>query len=394
MYGMQDYIVNGEGFGPVGQQYANYGFDGGLLRPYRDVNGVPCVTVNTGKTKWDEKNQRKVPVYEKVRLKDVLEYYPELTTNATTLRKGEWIMLDNIVLRAARQRLRAWTDLASSNTFGGFDGMSKMILEHETMSDEGEALVDMDGLSEGRNTAPRFQLEGLPLPITHSDFMFSQRRLLVSRNGSTPLDSTMAEFAGRRVAETVEKTLIGLETGVTYGGNSSQVGGYGRSSKVYGYTNFPSRIAYTGLTVPLGTNPEATISDVLTMRDRLYAQNFFGPFMIYTSTDWDKYLDNDYARLGGNNASMTLRDRIRAIDGIQDVRRLDYLTPTAMGSTFNMIMVQMTQDVARAVIGMNIQTVQWPSQGGMRNNFKVMCIHVPQIRADFNGACGLLHATP
>jgi hypothetical protein len=53
----------------------------------------------------------------------------------------------------------------------------------------------------------------------------------------------------------------------------------------------------------------------------------------------------------------------------------------------------MTPDVARAVDGMGITTVQWESQGGMRLNFKVMCIQVPQIRADFYGNCGLLHFT-
>jgi hypothetical protein len=58
-----------------------------------------------------------------------------------------------------------------------------------------------------------------------------------------------------------------------------------------------------------------------------------------------------------------------------------------------MVMVQMTPDVARAVNGMDITTVQWESQGGMRLNFKVMCIQVPQLRADYYGNCGILDAT-
>jgi hypothetical protein len=57
-----------------------------------------------------------------------------------------------------------------------------------------------------------------------------------------------------------------------------------------------------------------------------------------------------------------------------------------------MIMVQMTPDVARAVNGMDITTVQWESVGGMRLNFKVMAIQVPQLRADHYGSCGVLHA--
>ena len=61
--------------------------------------------------------------------------------------------------------------------------------------------------------------------------------------------------------------------------------------------------------------------------------------------------------------------------------------------TVNQRIVQMTSDVARAVVGMDITTVQWESKGGMQLNFKVMCINVPQIRADFYGNCGILHAT-
>jgi len=71
--------------------------------------------------------------------------------------------------------------------------------------------------------------------------------------------------------------------------------------------------------------------------------------------------------------------------------KVDPLTP-ANSHAFTLIMVQMTSDVARAVDGMGITTVQWPSKGGMQLNFKVMCIQVPQLRATKAGACGILHA--
>lgn len=383
-----DFIQNGQANGPVGQMLSGCQYDPGMLRPYIDNRGQRCVTINAGH-RFNHNTGQYEPFQKKVLISDLqARGINSPVFNATSLRKEEWLQLDTVVLRAARQRLRAWRDLSAANSFGGFNGMSKMILEHETMSDPGEAIVDMDGLTSGRTDAPKFQLEGLPLPITHSDFWFSARRLAVSRNTGTPLDTTMGEAAGRRVAEMVEKTYIGVETGITYGGASTYVGGYGRTSSVYGLTNFPSRLTKTNMTVPTGSNPEVTVADVLAMRNSLYGNKFYGPFMVYHSTDWDLYLDNDYARLGGNNANMTLRDRIRAIEGITDVRRLDFLT-----STFTMILVQMTADVARAVNGMDITTVQWESQGGMRVNFKVMCIQVPQLRADFNGNCGIMHAT-
>lgn len=382
-----DYILNGQGYGGVGETMAGCRYDPGMLRPYLDESGRRCVTVNTGR-----RGPKGGPVYEKKLIAELLAAgVSHPVFNATTLRKEEWILLDQVVLRAARQRLRAWADLAAANTFGGFNGMSKTILEHETMSDPGEAIVDMDGLSEGRTDAPRYQLEGLPLPITHSDFWFSARRLAASRNSGTPLDTTMAEAAGRRVAEMIEQTLIGTQTGITYGGSNSL--SYGRTSSVYGYTNFPSRNTKTDLNNPTGGSwsPDLTLTDVLEMRDQLYADNFFGPFMLYHSTSYDIYLDGDYYKTTTSGAvapTRTLRDRIRAIDGIQDVRRLDYLT-----SGYVLIMVQMTPDVARAVNGMDITTVQWETVGGMRVNFKVMAIQVPQLRADFDGRCGIVHAT-
>jgi hypothetical protein len=355
-------------------------FDPGLLRPYLDSQGRKCVTINTGQA-----DNNGHPVLRKELVSDLITRgISSPVFNATSLRKNEWIELDNVVIKAARQRLRAWADLSAANTFGGFNGMSRTILEHETMSDPGEALVDMDGLSEGRTDSPKFQLEGLPLPITHSDFWFSARRLAVSRNTGTPLDTTMAEAAGRRVAEMIEKTLIGVETGIAYGTSST----YGRTSQVYGYTNFPNRITKTDLNTPTGTNPEAVMADVIEMRELLYADGYYGPFMLYHSTGYDRYLDDDYFRTGGTSANQTLRQRIEGIDGVSGVRRLDYLT-----SGYVMIMVQMTSDVARAVNGMDITTVQWESQGGMRLNFKVMAIQVPQLRADYNGNCGIVHGT-
>lgn len=402
-----DYILNGQGHGSVAEALHGMRFDPGMLRPYIDDSGHKCVTINSGKMKYDPQTKMRLPIYEKVRIQDLrANGIDSPVFNATSLRKEEWLQLDQVVLRAARFRLRAWADLAAANGFGGFNGMSKMILEHETMSDPGEAVVDMDGLTEGRTDAPQFQLQGLPLPITHADFWFSSRRLAVSRNTGTPLDTTMGEAAGRRVAEMVEKTTIGMKTGVTYGGASTQQGGYGRTSSVYGYINFPNRLTKTNLHAPTGSNASTILNDVLAMRDQLYANKFYGPFMLYHSNDWDQYMDNDYILTGGNVATQTLRERLKSIEGIMDVRRLDMFfgnqpaSSTGPGTdvdasikTTRLLMVQMTPDVARAVNGMDITTIQWESVGGMRLNFKVLCIQVPQLRADFYGNCGILDAT-
>ena len=109
----------------------------------------------------------------------------------------------------------------------------------------------------------------------------------------------------------------------------------------------------------------------------------YGPWALYVSPNWDQFLDADYSANKGDN---TLRQRLQAIERIAEVTTLDYLTG------YKMILVQLTRDVIREVIGLDITTVQWESMGGMRVNFKVMAILVPQIRADQNGRSGIVYA--
>lgn len=393
------YFQNGRGHGEMALALADVDFDLGMLRPFWVVNEhsgrrTACVSLQTGRKVPMKKADGSIVTnadgdavmvgeQETVRVSDlVARGEARAVHNATTLRKDEWITLDRVVQKATRPRLRAWADLAAANPYGGFDGFGTMILEHETMSDEGEAVVDMDMLPEERNIQPRFQLEGTPLPITHAGFFMSRRRLQVSRKAGTPLDMSAGEMAGRRIAEKVEKTTIGIITGLTYG----RAADYSRAPTVYGYTNFPGRITKTNMTAPTGSNGTTVLSNWLALRDLLYAQNYYGPFMVYVSNDWDQYLDNLFSTT--EPSAGTLRSRLLQIDGISGIRRLDYLT-----NTFTVLMIQMTPDVAQGVVGMGITTVQWEELGGYLLKFRTLCIHVPRLFEDFAGNCGIAHGT-
>jgi uncharacterized linocin/CFP29 family protein len=252
--------------------------------------------------------------------------------------------------------------------------MGKTVLETETQSDISDAEISMDGLRKSQGDRPEFELTNLPLPIIHKDFHFSARQVMASRNGGSPLDTTTAELAGRKVAETAEKLLIGSLDSYTYGGGT-----------IYGLTNYTNSLTKT-ITSPAtsGWTGATLVEEILEMR--LQSQNayHYGPWMVYTAPNWDVYLDDDYSSAKGDN---TLRERLQKIQGIQDVRTLDYM------SNYDIVMVQMTSDVIREVIGMDITTVQWETQGGMQLNFKVMGIMVPQIRADQNGNTGIVYAS-
>lgn len=350
------------------------------------------------------RGKKQKPIYQEVRINDLRASGVQLPqiTNSTSFTKGEWLEFDSQTIPPQRERLRAYKDIASMSTYS-FNGMGTMILEHETISDPGKAFMDMSGLSEGTNDTPLFQLEGQPIPIFHAEASFDLRRLTTSRKGGMPLNSRAVEWATRRVMELVETNVIGVAgSPLLYGGNSTQVGGYGRTAGVYGMLNFPGRMTKTDLTIPTGANPEATVNDVLAMRELMYAAKHYGPYGIYHSTDWDKFLDNDYARLGGNNASQTLRQRLLAIgteggtsDGeekqIKFVKRLDLLTPTN-SHAFTMVMVSMNPNVVRALNGMPVTVFQYETKGGWELHLKVACMMLAEFFTDFAGNCGLLQA--
>lgn len=385
--------------------------DMGLLRPYFDEFGYPTVTVNTGRTKIVEVRnkagvligRKKVNIQEQVRIKDLRDngiQLPDVTNTGTTLRRDEWLEFDNQLIEPQRERLRATRDIGRMSTYS-FDGIGTLMLEHETVSDPGTAYMDFTGTAEGTVDTPLFQPEGQPIPIFHSSFTYDKRRLAASRRSGNPLNVRGVNWATRRVMELVERNVIGTAgTPVEYG-ESPRTVGYTRTPGVYGMLNFPDRITKTDMTTPTGSNPEATVQDVLEMRDLLYAANHYGPYGIYHSTDWDAFLDNDYARLGGNNANMTLRQRLLAIgtEGgeadtekqIRWVKRLDFMTP-ADSHAFTMVMVSMNPNVVRLLNGLPVTVFQYETKGGWLMHFRVACIMLAEWFADFYGNCGLLHA--
>ena len=347
-----DYVLNGTASGSVADRLLESNFDVGSLRPYiGDDNRSVFVDRMVG-------NELKaVPVH-----------------NATaTLRKDDWKLLDEAILPIAKARLKAVADLRSRGLqFTIPNGMGKTMFEYETQSDITPAEASMDGISRSVSDRPLFELKNLPLPIIHKEFFFTARQIQSSRNGGSPLDTTTAQLAARQVAEGAEKMLIGTFGQIAFGGGN-----------VYGYTNFPNRLTKT-MTAPDGTNQATTVREVLNMRKLAQDKNYFGPYALYVSTTWDEYLDDDYSSSKGTN---TLRQRLAAIDGITGIQTLDYLPDKTM------VLLHLGVEVARAVIGMDITTVQWDSHGGLQKNFKVMTIQVPQIRADQSLQTGIVHGT-
>ena len=408
-----DFIVNDQPQGNVAARamtcVLNGRFEPGLAQPFlHDRTGRPCVRI-LGKPVLNNKTGLYEP--RKVTIEcDTLARHGvrHPTWNATTMRYRDWVRVDTAVVMAARKRLQFWADLAAANSYGGFNAMATKSLGYESTNDPGEAVVDMDGTAPSMSDTPLYQLEEMPLPITHCDFTIKMRDQAVSSNSSQPLSVRMAEAAGRRVAERIEKTAIGVQTGVTYNPyvDSSFIS---RTPTNYGLLNFPQNLVYTSATDPRSTgwDPDKTHNDVLAMRQKLINNRFTGPYNLYYSDDWDTYLDGPYYKLVTSGAvapNQSLRQALEGIGSISKVQRLDWLMSAqpsdyrsfeklATYYPFTMILVQMTREVAEAVNGQDITTMQWEVSGGWEIRCRVWAIQAARFRSDYYGSCGICVGT-
>jgi uncharacterized linocin/CFP29 family protein len=361
-----EYIQNGQGFGQIAEMMMEGEFDPLAMRPWKSVkNRLPYIA------------QPVIVHNEHQRDKDgKLMYRPVCVANTGTiasLRMDDWRQIDDTIMRVAKQRLRLVSDLRSRGLqYVIPDGFGKTVLTYEDMSDITEAEIGMDPNIQGKADQPGFGSKHMPLPIVFKDFWLSTRAIRASRNGGSPLDLTTAELAARRVAELVEKLALGVAPSYVFGGQP-----------VYGLTNFTGRLT-KALTLPTapGWTGTTLLNEILAMREQAQVANHYGPFVVYLSQAWDKYMDADFSTAKGD---VTLRNRIKMVDGIEDVRTLDYLN-----TGYQVILLEMSQDVVREVVGMDITTVQWMPTP-FRVHFKVLGILVPQVRADQVGNTGIVH---
>lgn len=367
-----------------------------IRRPYKPTRGpntdIPCVTVHTGRTTV-EKGVR-VPIREQRRIVDLMNegfFDPVFFfANQSSLRKEEWQLLDSEVQTEYLKPMRAWKDLMGISELGGFDGMGVMTVEYEAMDSVGEAVVDMTGDGQGVADAPLYVLRSTPLPVTHMDWYHTKRRLTVSKNKGTPIDFTMGGRAARVIGEKLEKTTIGVVSGITYGTQSAGPGAHTGTSTVYGMINHPDRAIKDDFLSPEDGSwtPEKFYKSILAALRQMFALGIYGPFSMYHSFDWDEYINYPFSVSGGNNNGETLRSMIMKIPDIKSCDRLNFLT-----GSYRVVLVNRSKETARAINGQDIITVQWPSLGGMKINYKSLVIQAPQFKSTYSGVLGILDGT-
>jgi len=300
-----------------------------------------------------------------------VEFKGNSMVNNAVLLRDEWIEIDRVVQKIARERLVGAADLLSRGlTYNLTNPMGKTVLEYQDMNDPGEANIDMDATTQHKNDRPVFATKYLPIPIIHSDFTISQRVLEASRTYGDAIDTTMAEACTRRVAEKLETMIFGSSSLLTYGGGS--IKGYVANSD-------KNTVSLSIDWNDSGITGALIIADVIAMKQAMIDAKHYGPYVIYIPTAYETVLDEDYT----TGYSKTTRTRILEISNIESIKVADSLAADTV------VMVEMTSSTVRLVNGFAPTVLQWSTQGGLMHHFKVMAIQVIQTRADQDGNSGI-----
>lgn len=297
-----------------------------------------------------------------------------LRTNAT-LREDEWKAVDTAVLKVAQERLVGVADLMARNlVYNVSNGLGKTVLQYEDISDVEEAQLSMDAVTAGKNDRVVYSVKYLPLPVISADWQLNIRVLNASRTTGDSLDTSIQEAKARKIAEKMEDMLFNGASTFAFGGGT-----------LYGYLDAPGT---NGTTLSQkwdagAATGETILDDVRALKQASIDAKHYGPWMIYVPTRYETPLDDDFKA----NSDKTIRQRIREVTGIVDVKVADKMPAT---DPAKVILVQMTSDVVRWVQGLPLQNIEWEEKGGLVMFFKTITIAVPQIRADQEGNSGIV----
>ena len=84
--------------------------------------------------------------------------------------------------------------------------------------------------------------------------------------------------------------------------------------------------------------------------------------------------------------SRSIRERIMALDRIEGIRTTSQLTS-------GVVLVSLQRNVVDVGYGFTPRLIQWESQGGMVNHFRVISIMTFRTKADYGGRSGVAYYT-
>lgn len=301
-----------------------------------------------------------------------------IQTNAT-LRKDEWIDLEDSVAQAARERLVIADDLQNAGLTYNAGGLGTIISEWEQASEMTDAEITMDGESTAEQDRQEFGLQGVPIPVIQKPFKIGERMLLASRQRGAGLDVTSGTEASRAVARVSENMIFN-------GASIGAVNSAGDKYSIPGLTTYTNRETFTisDWSDDANVTTEDIFSEILQMVQQLETSaRHFGPFNLYVPGEYAFRFRQDFKEF----SDKTLLERVEDEDVINRVRVSDVL------SAGNVVMVQMENSVIDLAVASDITTVQWESGSGWTNHFQVFAAWAPRLKSDYDGRTGILHGS-
>lgn len=292
------------------------------------------------------------------------------------LREKEWAGIDAAVLQAALPPMRGIADLRTAGLVVPLGGIGTLVSQWYRSSEITAANVNMTGQGRGERDLPDLDQVGVPIPVVFKEFSIDARTLEASRRLGDGLDTTAAAAAARVVGEGLENML--------FNGNASSLNG----ALLYGYRTHPNR--NTDTAANYGGGDWGTIGNITpTVAGMINAagqDNHFGPYVLYVSqTQYNQAALNFFT----DGSGMTGLQRLRQMDGIQDVRMI----PAGWLADGELLLIQMDSEVVDWAEALSVTTLEWTSGDGMATMFKVMAIAAPRIKARYDGKSGIVHAT-
>jgi len=292
------------------------------------------------------------------------------------------ILLDKAVVEVGMDRLTFVADLiAEGLVYPLSDPLSVTQLEYYKSNKVGNATRVMTPNARQENFMPDMLPFRLPVYLTTAQFELDIRTLKQSQRLGMPLDTAGIKSATRAVNEATEDAAINGAT--TLDGQPLYVAGYNAP----GLLTAPNANTYT-IPVSWATATGVQIfADVEAMVAKLQADKKFGPYNLYTGTNYGNKIDGDYSAVKGDN---TVRERLgKMVYGGRPlrIRSADFMPATTVA------LVQMTSDVVDLVQGQAPTVIPWTSLNGFMFFNMVMAIQIPRFRSDYNGASGVVIGT-
>lgn len=299
-----------------------------------------------------------------------------LVTNAgeSTLRKDEWELLTRKMIQEYQKNTTLINDVRSAGLTSSLGGLGTIIAQWQREGDITGAQIDMDARTQAKNDRPEYDLQGIPVPITHKSYTVHTRNELASQKSGFGSTSTRTGIlAATKIAQSNELMLLDGVPGMKVMGN-----------EIFGYRTHPERI--TGNTsADWATASGATIlADVLDIIAEVRGDLIGGEMTFYVAEDIWTNLQNDFSDAKGSDTILERILKVAQVGSVKPARDLvagEVLAVTLDANTIDLAIAQDTSNV------------MWNDISLFETEYKVFNALVPILMPTMAGRLGVAHFT-